>query len=342
MNGKILITGCAGFIGYHLCKQLFSNHDLVIGIDNLNNYYDVKLKNDRLKNLKISAKSLGCKFIFKKEKLENKNSIRAIFKLYNPDVVINLAAQAGVSYSLENPESYISSNILGFLTILEACKEYSVKNLIYASSSSVYGGNIKKPFSELDTTNHPISIYAATKISNELMAHTYSHLYNIPCIGLRFFTVYGPWGRPDMAPMIFANSILKNRPINVFNNGNMQRDFTYINDVVEVLLKLISLPALPNKGFDRINPDNSSSWAPHRIFNVGNSHPINLLDFINILEEEIGIKAIKNFQNNRPGDVQNTFADTNRIEKWINYKPNTSLKHGIKNFVLWYKKYYGF
>jgi len=342
MKKKILVTGCAGFIGYHLCKKLINKNFYVVGIDDLNDYYDINLKLKRLNELNRIANLKDNQFIFVKEKLENKKSINELFKRYNLEVVINLAAQAGVTYSIHNPDSYISSNIVGFLNILEACRDYSIQNLIYASSSSVYGGNQKIPFSESDSTNHPISLYAATKRANELMAHTYSHLFNIPSTGLRFFTVYGPWGRPDMAPMLFANAIFRNKPITIYNSGNMQRDFTYIDDVVEAINKLILKPASSNLKFDRSNPDNSSSWAPHRVFNIGNSQPVNLLDFISILEEEIGIKAIKIFEKERPGDIKNTYADNDKINKWINFKPKTSLKIGIKNFVFWYKTYYGF
>ena len=279
MKKKILVTGCAGFIGYHLCKKLINKNFYVVGIDDLNDYYDINLKLKRLNELNRIANLKDNQFIFVKEKLENKKSINELFKRYNLEVVINLAAQAGVTYSIHNPDSYISSNIVGFLNILEACRDYSIQNLIYASSSSVYGGNQKIPFSESDSTNHPISLYAATKRANELMAHTYSHLFNIPSTGLRFFTVYGPWGRPDMAPMLFANAIFRNKQITIYNSVNMQRDFTYIDDVVEAINKLILKPASSNLKFDRSNPDNSSSWAPHRVFNIGNSQPVNLLDF---------------------------------------------------------------
>ena len=339
MNKKILVTGSAGFIGFHLCKKLLENENNLIGIDNLNDYYDINLKEKRLEILsQVSLKKNNWKFI--KIDLETKESILNIFQKHQPEVVIHLAAQAGVRYSLENPSAYISSNIVGFLNILEACKQIKVKNLLYASSSSVYGGNTKIPFSETDSANHPISIYAATKRSNELMAHSYSHLYSIPCTGLRFFTVYGPWGRPDMAPMIFADAIINEKPIKIFNNGFMSRSFTFIDDVIEILIKLINKPSTADKSFDTNKPNPSTSWCPHRILNIGSNSRIQLIDFINILEKEIGIKAKKEFNKMQPGDVVNTLSENKIITEWIGSYPRTSLHHGIKCFITWYKDFY--
>ena len=272
--------------------------------------------------------------------LENQALINKIFTEFKPKIVINLAAQAGVRYSIENPKSYINSNIIGFHNILEGCRNYGVKNLIYASSSSVYGGNKKIPFSEDQSVDHPISLYAATKKANEVIAHSYSHLYNIPATGLRFFTVYGPFGRPDMAPMIFADALLKNRPINVFNHGQMRRDFTYIDDIVESIFRCCSKPARPDSNFNQFDPEPSRSNAPHMIFNIGNGKPINLIEFIEILEMELGCKAIKKLKEIQPGDVVETYADTNKLKDWINYQPQTSLNDGLKIFCRWFKEYY--
>ena len=337
---KILITGVAGFIGYHLAKGLINKSLDIVGLDNLNSYYETKLKKDRLKNLDLIASKSSALWKFIKLDLKDEDKLLEIFEKYKPDVVINLAAQAGVRYSLENPKAYISSNIVGFCNILECCKKYPVKNFIYASSSSVYGGNKKLPFSETSNVDHPVSLYAATKKSNELIAHTYSHLYEIPCTGLRFFTVYGEWGRPDMAPMIFAKAIYDNKPIKIFNNGLMKRDFTYINDIIECIIKLINKPAKGNKNFDAINPDPSTSWCPHQIFNLGNNKTVKLMDFISILENEIGKKALKEFVPMQPGDVQETFANTENIFEYIGFKPSTNIQTGIKEFISWYKQYY--
>ena len=337
---EIIVTGAAGFIGFHLSNRLISQGYKVICLDNLNNYYDVKLKEARLKELQKTSRSQNNEFLFYKSNIENLSDIEAIFSSHNAKVIFHLAAQAGVRYSLENPSSYISSNIVGFSNILELCKSKKVRNLIYASSSSVYGGNHKIPFCEKDPVNHPVSLYAATKKSNELMAHCYSHLYNLPTTGLRFFTVYGPWGRPDMAPMIFTKSILEGKPIKIFNYGEMERDFTYIEDIVEVLINLIDKPAQINKDFDRHNPEPSSSWAPYKIFNLGNSQKIKLLDFIDILEKEIGKKAIKEFTKMQPGDVKATAADTYNIKRYTDLCPYTEIKTGVKKFINWYKSYY--
>ncbi len=334
-SNKIFVTGAAGFIGYHLCKKLLENNFTVLGLDNINNYYDTSLKKERLNLIKSTSKSWN----FIEGSLEDKILLENIFKKHSPNIVINLAAQAGVRYSIEKPMEYINSNIVGFSNILECCRNFSVQNLIYASSSSVYGGNIKSPFSEKDNVDHPISLYAATKKSNEMMAHAYSHLFKIPCTGIRLFTVYGPWGRPDMAPMIFAKSIFEKKPIKVFNNGNMDRDFTYIDDVTEIIFRLIDKSASPDINFKK-DPNPSISWAPHRIFNIGSSKKIALMKFIEILEEEIGIKAIKKFEPMQMGDVKSTYADTSNIEKWIDFKPKTELKYGINKFISWYKEYY--
>ena len=288
MSKYILVTGAAGFIGYHLCNKLLSEGYSVVGIDNLNTYYDVNLKKERLRQINNNEQNAN-KWTFIKSDISNKNLISEIFEKYLPKVVFNLAAQAGVRYSIENPEIYINSNIVGFSNVLESCRKFKVENFIYASSSSVYGGNTNFPYSESDSANHPISLYAATKRSNELIAHSYSHLYNIPITGIRFFTVYGPWGRPDMAPMKFTKQIFENETIQVFNYGKMSRGFTYIEDVTNLLSKLINKKAKGIETFDKTNPNPSISWAPHKILNIGNSENINLLEFINILEKDIGI-----------------------------------------------------
>ena len=341
MSNFILVTGAAGFIGFHLCKRLLENKINVIGIDNINDYYDIHLKEKRLRILnEAPLKNNTWEFI--KTDITNKESLLKIFEKYEPKTVINLAAQAGVRYSLENPSAYIYSNIVGFSNILEVCKLSGVKNLLYASSSSVYGGNTKVPFSEDDSANHPVSLYAATKRSNELLAHSYSHLYGLSCTGLRFFTVYGPWGRPDMAPMIFAKAILSKEPIKVFNNGNMSRSFTYIDDIIENIHKLITKPATPDDKFSRYNPNPSTSWNSHRIFNLGNENSIKLIDFIKLLENELGIESIKEYQNMQPGDVQNTSSDASSLRDWIGPTKNTSIEKGIKEFINWYKDFYNY
>tara|TARA_B100000212_G_C27381459_1_gene537292 strand:- start:1462 stop:2478 length:1017 start_codon:yes stop_codon:yes gene_type:complete len=334
MKNKYLVTGGAGFIGFHLCKKLLEKGENLICLDNINSYYDIKLKKDRLKNLnELNTSKNSWEFIA--GDLEDTDLLKNLFEAHKPSIVIHLAAQAGVRYSIKNPSAYINSNVVGFFNILECCRNYQVSNLIYASSSSVYGNNKKLPFSETDEVNKPVSLYAATKKTNELMAFTYSSLYKIPTFGLRFFTVYGPWGRPDMAPMIFTNSIINKLPINIFNNGDMMRDFTYIDDIIELILKAIDKLSLKD---NQIN--NSNLIAPAEIYNIGNSRPINLMEFINILEKEIGIKAIKNFKPMQPGDVKNTFSDTQKIEEWLGFKPNTEIEEGVKKFVSWYKQYY--
>ena len=340
MNKKILITGAAGFIGYHLCQRMLNEGFNIIGLDNLNSYYDVKLKEKRIDLLEKLAKNKNLSWDFFKVDLVNKDSLKNIFRNQKPLIVYNLAAQAGVRYSIKNPSEYINANILGFHNLIELSKDFSVKNFIFASSSSVYGGNKKIPFSEKDAVDHPVSLYAATKRANELIAHSYSHLFGLPCIGLRFFTVYGPWGRPDMAPMIFAKAILDKKPINVFNNGDMYRDFTYIDDVIETMFRLIDKPATKNSKYDHLNFDPSESWAPYRIFNVGNSRKTSLMNFIEILERELGEKSKKIFIEMQKGDIKSTYADTEFIEKWTGFKPNTSLENGIKEFANWFRLYY--
>ena len=334
----ILVTGSSGFIGFHLCKKLILAGEKVIGLDNMNNYYDKNLKENRLNELrKISDEK---NFIFINSSLEDNLNLENIFKKYNPKKVVNLAAQAGVRYSIENPSAYIQSNIVGFNNILEQCRYNNVEHLIYASSSSVYGGNEALPFSEDHKVDHPVSLYAASKKSNELMAHTYSHLYGLPTTGLRFFTVYGPWGRPDMALFLFTDSILNDRPIKVFNNGDMIRDFTYIDDIIEGVFRVIFKPATPDSNFRKSNPNSSTSWAPYRVFNIGNSNPVNLKKYIQIIEKNLDKKAIKEFLPMQPGDVKETSADTKLLEEWIGFKPDTSIYNGINKFINWYKIYY--
>ena len=335
----ILVTGAAGFIGFHLCKSLLNDGEKVIGFDNINAYYDPELKKARLNILNSFDKDL---FTFVKGNLEDKDLLQDIFSSKKPKVVVNLAAQAGVRYSLENPNSYIDSNIVGFINILEECRNNKIDHLIYASSSSVYGGNKKMPFIESDNVDHPVSLYAATKKSNELMAHAYSHLFDIPSTGLRFFTVYGPWGRPDMALFLFTKSIIENRPIKVFNNGEMVRDFTYIDDIIESIRRLIKKTPLKTNLFHNGNFDPNESWAPYKVFNIGNSNPTPLMDFIVALEDSLGKKAIKKYLPMQPGDVASTESNNKSLEEWINFKPNTSIKDGISKFVCWYKQFYNY
>ena len=336
----ILITGTAGFIGFHITKRLLNEGFEVVGLDNLNPYYDVKLKNSRLNILKELSKKKSVKFSFFKEDLENQNFLTELFNKFTFNEVLNLAAQAGVRYSIENPSAYINSNILGFSNLLEVCRKNNIQQLIYASSSSVYGGNKNLPFSEEHNVDHPVSLYAASKKANELMAHSYSHLYGIPTTGLRFFTVYGPWGRPDMALFLFTKSILNKEPIKIFNKGDMIRDFTFIDDITESLFRVINKKATSDSNFDYLQPSPSSSWAPYRIFNIGNSNPINLMDFISTIEEILGCEAKKEFLDMQPGDVASTSADTALLENWIGFKPRTSIKEGIKKFIDWYKDFY--
>lgn len=329
---KILVTGAAGFIGSKLIGQL-NNQDKIIGIDNLNDYYDVSLK---LARLKILEKKDNFRFV--KMDLADKSAISELFFNEKFDVVIHLGAQAGVRYSIENPYAYIDSNIVGMMNILECSRNYTVKHLIYASSSSVYGGNTKIPFSTNDNVDHPVSLYAATKKSNELMAHAYSNLYKIPTTGLRFFTVYGPMGRPDMAYYIFTNKIVSGEPIEVFNNGDMMRDFTYIDDIVEGIIRLI--PNAPVANPDWKEDQVSESWAPYKIYNIGNSQPVRLLDFIETIEKHLGMRAKKIFRPMQLGDVQSTYSDINDLEKAIDFKPTTTIDEGVSQFIKWYKEYY--
>ncbi len=338
MKRTFLVTGAAGFIGAALVHRLLAEGERVIGIDNINQYYDPTLKEARLKQIKLSEFSAN--WSFKKLALEDKHSLSEIFQSERPEVVVNLAAQAGVRYSIKNPAVYIQSNLVGFGHILECCRHNNVQHLVYASSSSVYGGNRELPFHEKQAVNHPVSLYAATKKANELMAHTYSHLYNLPATGLRFFTVYGPWGRPDMAPMIFAKSILEKTPIKVFNHGQMQRDFTYIDDIVEGVLRCCYKKATIDSSFNPQRPDPSTAAAPHRLFNIGNSQPVDLLKFIEVLEDALGTIAIKDFQPIQPGDVVKTAADTSALQSWVNFRPYTNIEQGIKLFADWYRNFY--
>ena len=347
---KILVTGIAGFIGYHLALKLLQRGDEVIGLDNINNYYDVNLKYARLNELGIDKNELEdnklvssktfLKHKFIKMDLADTKSIYELFEIEKFDAVCNLAAQAGVRYSIENPHAYIQSNVVGFMNILEACRHSNIKNLSYASSSSVYGLNKSQPFKTSDHTDHPVSLYAVTKKSNEMMAHTYSHLYNISTTGLRFFTVYGPWGRPDMAPMLFADAILNDRAIKVFNHGNMSRDFTYVADIVTGIIKVIDNPAKSSNSFDAQKPNPDISSAPYRIYNIGNNAPVQLLDFIETLESSIGIEARKKFMDMQDGDVVSTYADVSDLINDFGYKPDTKLSDGIGEFVKWYKEFY--
>jgi len=341
----ILVSGAAGFIGFHLCIKLIKNGYQVIGFDNINNYYDQSLKKDRLEKLKEVSSNEKGKFKFIKGELANKNDLEMIFRgsFFESKIslVVHLAAQAGVRYSIQNPSAYVESNLVGFSNIIEQSRIHEIKHFIYASSSSVYGGNKKLPFSESDSVDHPISLYAATKKSNELIAHTYSHLFNLPTTGLRFFTVYGPWGRPDMALFNFTQSILSNKPIRVFNYGDMIRDFTYIDDVIESIFLLLKKTPEKNKSFDSFKPKPSISWAPYRIFNIGNSNPTKLTSYIESLERHLGCKAQIIFEKIQPGDVKATFADTKELEKLLDFKPNTSIDEGIGKFVDWYLNYYG-
>ena len=348
---KILLTGTAGFIGFHLANRLVERGDEVVGLDIVNDYYDTKLKYDRLRKagfcednveynqLITSEKHPNYRFI--KLELEDEENLNALFEAEQFDTVCNLAAQAGVRYSLQNPRAYINSNIIGFINILEACRHNGVKHLAYASSSSVYGLNEKMPFSTSDNVDHPVSLYAASKKSNELMAHTYSHLFNLPTTGLRFFTVYGPWGRPDMALFLFTKAILEGKPIQVFNHGNMVRDFTYIADIVEGLVRVIDNPPAGNKNWNPLQPDSSTSKAPYKIYNIGNQNPVKLLDFIEAIEKNLGKSAEKEFLPMQPGDVAATAADVSDLVENLGYKPNTSVKTGIEQFVKWYRTYYG-
>jgi UDP-glucuronate 4-epimerase len=331
---KVLVTGVAGFIGFHLAQVLLARGDTVIGIDNLNDYYAVSLKEDRLKALE-QHRNAG-NFQFHQVDIADHKALVSVYQTHQPQRVVHLAAQAGVRYSLENPGVYVQSNLVGFANILEACRHHGTEHLVYASSSSVYGSNTKLPFSEQDHVDHPVSLYAASKKANELMAHTYSHLYKIPTTGLRFFTVYGPWGRPDMSPFLFADAILNGKTLKVFNHGDMMRDFTYIDDIVEGVVRVLDKVATAEHPQDA----SISAGAPYRLFNIGNNQPEKLLDFIGLLENALGKEAHKEFLPMQAGDVKATFADTSALESWVGFKPNTSLQHGVEKFVNWYREYY--
>lgn len=330
---KILLTGAAGFIGFHVCRELTALGLEVVGIDNINDYYDIGLKNARLAEL-------GDSIHFEKMDIANQQAIFALFEQHKFDRVVHLAAQAGVRYSIENPQAYIDSNLVGFGNILEASRRFEVEHLVFASSSSVYGANKTMPFKVTDNVDHPVSLYAATKKSNELMAHSYSHLYQLPCTGLRFFTVYGEWGRPDMSPFLFANAILEGKPIKVFNYGKHRRDFTYIDDIVSGVIATLKLPAASNAEWDGLKPDPSSSSAPYKIYNIGNGKPVELLHFIELLEQNLGKETSKEMLPMQPGDVEDTYADISAMERDFGYHPNTNIETGLKKFVEWYRGYY--
>lgn len=332
---KVLVTGAAGFIGFHLTQKLTSLGYMVIGIDNINDYYDVNLKKSRLEVL-----SKDPNFVFRSFDLTSKKDIDDLFKEHQFPYVVNLAAQAGVRYSLINPYAYLESNLHGFLNILEACRHNKVKHLVYASSSSVYGANKKMPFSVHHNVDHPLSLYAASKKSNELMAHTYSSLYDLPTTGLRFFTVYGPYGRPDMALFIFTKAILEGKPIDVYNEGRMKRDFTYVDDIVESISRLVPHVAKPDTAWNGMSPDPATSFAPYRVYNIGNNSPVELMHFIEVIEKKLGRKAVKNLMPIQEGDVPETFADVEDLTREVGFKPSTSIDTGIGRFIDWYTSYY--
>lgn len=352
MNKKILVTGAAGFIGFHVVEQLLKNGNAVVGIDNINDYYDVRLKTDRLKQNGIISEPIEYNqpilsstypnYEFIKLDINDVGNLKKLFSKEKFDVVVNIAAQPGVRYSLVNPYAYAESNLLGFLNVLENCRHFGVKHLVFASSSSVYGLNEKIPYSVKDNVDHPISLYAATKKSNELLAHSYSHLFNIPATGLRFFTVYGEWGRPDMSYFLFAKSILEGKEISVFNEGKMERDFTYIGDIVDGILKVIENSPKAGKNWNGKNPDPSFSRAPYKIYNIGNNKPVNLLDFISEIEKAIGKKAKLKFMPIQPGDVVKTWADISEFKEDFGYEPATTIQEGIPKFVKWFIDYYNY
>ena len=337
----VLVTGAAGFIGFHLSTRLLERGTPVVGYDNVNPYYDPSLKRARLAQLESTARRTGTPFRLIEANLEDRAAVEAAFSSTKPNKVVNLAAQAGVRYSIENPAAYIQANLVGFGHILEGCRHHGIDHLVYASSSSVYGGNTNLPFSEHQGVDHPVSLYAASKKANELMAHTYSHLYGLPATGLRFFTVYGPWGRPDMALFLFTKAILAGEPIQVFNHGQMVRDFTFVDDIVESLIRVLDKPATADPCFDPAQPDPATSWSSHRVFNIGNSNPTPLLDYIEAIEQALGIKAEKQFLPMQPGDVPATAADTSALEAWTGFKPNTPVREGVAKFVAWYRGFYG-
>lgn len=337
---KVLVTGSAGFIGYHVARRLIERGDAVVGIDVLNDYYDPRLKEARLRELAEIGGRQGAEYRFERLDVADDRGMKDVFQAHEFDRVIHLAAQAGVRYSLENPQAYVQSNLVGFANLLEACRHQQVGHLTYASTSSVYGGNRKMPFSEHDGVNHPLQFYAATKRANELMAHSYSHLFRIPTTGLRFFTVYGPWGRPDMALFSFTKKILAGEPIDVFNHGDHTRDFTYIDDIVEGVIRASDNPAEPNPEWDALHPDPATSNAPFRIFNIGNSAPVKLTEYIDALEEALGKKAIRNLLPLQPGDVPDTFSDTSELTAATGYAPSTTVREGVARFVAWYRQYH--
>lgn len=332
---RVLVTGAAGFIGFHVCQKLLARGDQIIGLDNLSDYYDVNLKKARLAQLHENSR-----FSFHKLDVADREDMSQFFAEHQFDGVVHLAAQAGVRYSIKNPHAYVDSNLVGFVNILEGCRHSRVKHLVFASSSSVYGSNTKIPFSVHDNVDHPISLYAASKKANELIAHTYSHLYSLPTTGLRFFTVYGPWGRPDMALFLFTKAILEGQPIDVFNYGKMKRDFTYIDDIVEGVVRVLDKIPEPNPLWSVITPNPSNSKAPYKIYNIGNNHPVELIHFIEVLEDCLGLKAEKNMLPLQPGDVSITYADVNDLSRDVGFKPNTPIEVGIEHFVTWYKSYY--
>lgn len=335
MVPRVLVTGAAGFIGYHLCERLLAEGLEVFGLDNLNAYYDVTLKEARLARLQGRPD-----FHFERVELDDMEGMAAFFARYQPEIVVNLAAQAGVRYSLENPHVYVNSNVVGFVNLLECCRKQKVQHLVFASSSSVYGANTHMPFSVQDRVDHPVSLYAATKKANELMAHTYSHLFRLPVTGLRFFTVYGPWGRPDMAPFLFTRAILEGRPIDVFNEGRMQRDFTYVEDIVEGVIRVMKRPPAPDPDWDSDAPRPNTSSAPYRLYNIGNHQPVELLHFIRVIEECTGCKAQMNMRPAQPGDVLTTYADISDLTRDTGFQPSTPIEEGLKQFVNWYRDYY--
>ena len=332
---KILVTGAAGFIGMHVSEILLARGDTVVGLDNLNDYYDPQIKRDRLARL---TPNTGFRFVL--ADVADRAALDTLFAIERFDRVVHLAAQAGVRYSLQNPHAYIDSNVTGFTNILEGCRHHVVQHLVYASSSSVYGGNTKLPFSEHDNIDHPVSLYAATKKANELMAHTYSHLFGLPTTGLRFFTVYGPWGRPDMALFLFTKAILEDRQIDVYNHGQMIRDFTFVDDIAEGVVRVLDRPATADPAFDAANPDPARSNAPYRVFNIGNSDPVKLMSFIEAIEAAVGKPAIKNFMPLQDGDVPATFADVSELTAWTGFKPGTPITEGVGRFVAWYRAYF--
>ena len=333
---RVLVTGAAGFIGMHTALRLLERGDEVIGFDNLNAYYDPALKAARLERLQAQPG-----FTFLQGSLEDRTAVAGLFADVRPDRVVSLAAQAGVRYSIEDPHAYVDSNVVGFVNVLEGCRAVGVEHLVYASSSSVYGANTKLPFSVADAVDHPVSLYAATKKANELMAHTYSHLFDLPTTGLRFFTVYGPWGRPDMALFLFTKAILAGEPIRIFNHGRMRRDFTYIDDIVEGVIRVLDTPAAPDPTFDPAEPDASTSSAPYRVFNIGNDQPTELLRYVDVLEAELGVPAIRQFEDIQPGDVPATWADVDALREAVGFTPATPVEEGVRRFVAWYREFYG-